>query len=79
VYVKQALHWQKGRGANVKNNLENLRKTNNISQEQLAAELNVSRQTVSSLENGRYNPSVILALKIAKYFNCKVEDVFLLD
>jgi putative transcriptional regulator len=63
----------------VKNNLEILRKTNNISQEQLAAELNVSRQTVSSLENGRYNPSVILALKIAKYFNCKVEDVFLLE
>jgi putative transcriptional regulator len=79
VYVKQALHTYRRGRVSVKNNLETLRKTNNISQEQLAAELNVSRQTVSSLENGRYNPSVILALKIAKYFNCKVEDVFLLD
>lgn len=61
----------------MKNRLEQLRKERNIKQEDLAAELQVSRQTIGSLENGRYNPSILLAFKIANYFNIKVEDIFI--
>ena len=63
----------------VKNNLEELRKQRGIKQEELAGVLRVSRQTISSLENGRYNPSIILAFKIAEYFNKKIEDVFIYE
>ena len=52
----------------MKNNLEKIRKEKGISQEELAKALEVSRQTIGSLENGRYNPSIILAFKISKYF-----------
>jgi putative transcriptional regulator len=47
-----------------------------MSQEELAAALAVSRQTISSLENGRYNPSIILAFKVASVFNKSIEDIF---
>ena len=61
----------------MKNRLEELRKERGINQEELAAVLEVSRQTaIGSLENGRYNPSILLAFKIAKYFGCQIEDVF---
>ena len=60
----------------MKNNLEQLRKEKGINQMELAEILKVSRQTISSLENGRYNPSIILAFKIAEYFNKKIEDIF---
>jgi len=63
----------------VKNNLEKLRKERGIKQEELAEVLNVSRQTISSLENGRYNPSIILSFKIAKYFNKKIEEIFIYE
>lgn len=63
----------------MKNKVEQLRKQHGVQQEQLAAALGVSRQTVSSLENGRYNPSILLAHKIAVYFGCKIEDVFLFE
>lgn len=63
----------------LKNNLEKLRKERGIKQEELAKELEVSRQTISSIENGRYNPSIILAFKIAKYFNKKIEDIFIYE
>ena len=53
----------------VKNRLEEIRKQRGIKQEELATALEVSRQTIGSLENGRYNPSILLAFKIAKYFN----------
>lgn len=46
---------------------------------ELAEILKVSRQTISSLENGRYNPSIILAFKIAEYFNKKIEDIFIYE
>ena len=65
------------KGVVMKNRLEQLRKERNIKQEELAAELQVSRQTIGSLENGRYNPSILLAFKIANYFNMKVEDIFI--
>ena len=56
----------------MKNRLEELRKQRNIRQEELAAALQVSRQTIGSLENGRYNPSIILAFKIARYFGMSI-------
>ena len=59
----------------MKNRLEQIRKKKGITQEELADALEVSRQTVGSLENGRYNPSIILAYKIAKYFNLTIEAV----
>ncbi|WP_409200448.1 helix-turn-helix transcriptional regulator [Methanobrevibacter sp. DSM 116169] len=63
----------------MKNNLESLRKEKNISQEELASILKVSRQTISSLENGRYNPSIILAFKISDYFKKTIEEIFIYE
>ena len=60
----------------VKNQLEQLRKEWGIRQEELADAMNVSRQTISSLENGRYNPSIQLAFKLARYFRLRIEDIF---
>ena len=59
----------------MKNRLEEIRKERGIKQEELAAALEVSRQTIGSLENGRYNPSIILAFKLARYFNMSIEDI----
>ena len=63
----------------MKNNLEALRKDRGIPQEALADALKVSRQTISSLENGRYNPSILLAIKIARYFGLTVEEIFIYE
>ena len=63
----------------MKNNLEKIRKEKGIHQEELAKALEVSRQTIGSLENGRYNPSIILAFKIAKYFNMSIEEIFIYE
>lgn len=63
----------------MKNKLEEIRKQMGIKQEDLALDLEVSRQTISSLENGRYNPSIILAFKIARYFNMSIEDIFIYE
>lgn len=63
----------------MKNRLEEIRKEHGITQEELANILEVSRQTIGSLENGRYNPSIILAFKIAKYFDLTIEDIFIYE
>ena len=63
----------------MKNRLEELRRARGIRQEELAAALEVSRQTIGSLENGRYNPSILLAFKIARYFGMSIEDIFLYE
>lgn len=63
----------------MKNRLEELRKSRGIRQEELAAVLEVSRQTIGSLENGRYNPSITLAFKIARYFGMSIEDIFIYE
>jgi putative transcriptional regulator len=63
----------------VKNRLEEIRKARNMLQEELADALKVSRQTISSLENGRYNPSIVLAFKIARLFNMRIEDIFIYE
>ena len=58
---------------------EELRKSRGIKQEDLAAALEVSRQTIGSLENGRYNPSILLAFKIARYFEMDIEEIFIYE
>lgn len=63
----------------MKNRLKEIRAIRGISQEELADILGVSRQTISSLENGRYNPSIILAFKIARYFGIAIEDIFIYE
>ena len=63
----------------MKNRIEEIRKEHGIRQEEFAKYMGVSRQTISSLENGRYNPSIILAYKIAKYFDMTIEDVFIFE
>ena len=63
----------------MKNKLEELRKQRGIRQEELADKLEVSRQTIGSLENGRYNPSIILAIKIARFFGTSVEEIFIYE
>ena len=63
----------------MKNRLEAIRKQRGIRQEELAMALAVSRQTIGSLENGRYNPSIMLAFKIAKYFDMRIEDIFIYE
>lgn len=63
----------------MKNRLEELRKQRGINQEQLADALEVSRQTIGSLENGRYNPSILLAFKISRYFGLPIEEIFIYE
>ena len=60
----------------MKNRLEELRKQRCVRQEDLAQALGVSRQTVISLEKGKYNPSLALAFKLARYFALRVEEIF---
>ena len=63
----------------MKNNLEEIRKKSNYTQEELADKLGVSRQTINSLENGKYNPSIQLAFKLAKFFNLSIESLFIFE
>ena len=63
----------------MKNRLEEMRKERGIKQEELAISLEVSRQTIGSLENGRDKPSILLAFKIARYFNVSIEDIFIYE
>lgn len=63
----------------MKNRIEQIRKERGIRQDEFAKLMGVSRQTISSLETGRYNPSIFLAYKIAKYFDRTIEDVFIFD
>ena len=63
----------------MKNRIEQLRKERAMTQQQLAASLGVSRQTIISLENGKYNPSLLLAYQLAKLFELKIEDLFLFE
>ena len=63
----------------MKNRIEQIRKERGIRQDEFAKLMGVSRQTISSLETGRYNPSIFLAYKIAKYFGMTIEEVFIFD
>ncbi len=63
----------------MKNRIEEIRNAKGLRQEELAKAMGVSRQTISSLENGRYNPSILLAYKIARYFDLTIEEVFIFE
>ena len=63
----------------MKNRIRDLRTIYDFTQDELAEKLEVSRQTISSLEKGRYNPSIMLAFKIARVFKCRIEDVFIYE
>lgn len=63
----------------MKNRIEEIRNKKGVRQEDLARLMGVSRQTISSLENGRYNPSIMLAHKIAQYFGMAIEEVFIFE
>ena len=63
----------------MRNRIEIIRKERGILQDEMARVMGVSRQTISSLENGRYNPSITLAYKIAKYFGMSIEQIFIFE
>ncbi|MFF5995625.1 helix-turn-helix transcriptional regulator [Lysinibacillus sp. KU-BSD001] len=63
----------------MKNNIKKLRAQHHMTQDQLAELLAVSRQTIISLEKEKYNPSIILAFKLASVFNCQIEDIFIYE
>jgi putative transcriptional regulator len=59
------------------NNLKNLRKLKKVSQNDLADALSVSRQTINSIENGKFDPSLTLAMKLTRYFGVSLEEIFI--
>ncbi len=61
------------------NKIREFRSASSITQEELAFQVNVTRKTINTIENGRFIPSVILAIKVAKYFNVPVEEIFLIS
>lgn len=63
----------------MKNRVEALRKERGIRQEELARAMEVSRQTIGSIENGRYNPSITLAFRLSRFFGIPIEDIFLYE
>lgn len=63
----------------MKNRIADLRRENKMAQQALAERLGVTRQTIISLENGRYNPSIMLAHNIAQAFGLRIEDVFIFE
>ncbi len=63
----------------MKNRIKDLRKEQNITQDTLATAVGVTRQTIISLENGKYNASLQLAHKIAKHFDMTIEDIFIFE
>lgn len=63
----------------MKNRVEFLRLEKGLTQEELAKALKVSRQTISSIENGKYNPSLELAFQISEFFNLRIEEIFIYE
>ena len=63
----------------IENNVREHRKKAGLTQEELAREMAVSRQTINSIEKGKYIPSLPLALKMARFFKCKMDNIFTLE
>ena len=63
----------------LKTRIKELRARDGLKQEELARLVGVRRETIGNLENGRYNPSILLAFKIARYFNMRIEEIFLYE
>ena len=61
----------------MQNNVEKMRKVRDLSQEQLGEALGVSRQTIISIEKGKYNPSLDLAFRMARFFETPIEEIFI--
>jgi putative transcriptional regulator len=61
----------------MKNNLKVFRAMQNLTQEELAKELGVTRQTILAIEKDKYDPSLILAFKMANFFKAQIEDIFI--
>lgn len=78
-FGRKASFTSKWEGDEMKNRIEEIRNEKGVRQEDLARLMGVSRQTISSLENGRYNPSIMLAHKIAQYFGMAIEEVFIFE
>lgn len=77
--MPQAKSAAKGRVVWVKTRIQELRKQGKVTQEELAMALGVTRQTIISLENGKYNASLQLAFKIARFFGKSIEEIFLFE
>jgi putative transcriptional regulator len=75
--MESLLYKHRRGGLLLDNRLAEIRRARGITQEELADVLEVSRQTISSIENGRYNPSIVLAFKIARYFRMTIEEIFI--
>ena len=73
------MHFTIWGGDCLNNRIRELRKENKVTQDDLAGAVGVTRQTIISLENGKYNASLQLAHKISKYFDMKIEDVFVFE
>lgn len=76
--IRCKANFTKGDGE-LRNRIQELRKDRKLTQSELADQLEVTRQTIISLENGRYNASLILAHKIARYFDSSIEEVFMFE
>lgn len=63
----------------MKNRVADLRRDRAITQDQLAAAIAVTRQTISSIENGRYNPSIVLAFKLSRFLGVSIEELFIFE
>lgn len=69
----------KREGENLKNKVEQLRKERGLNQEEFAKAIRVSRQTISSIETGKYNPSLELAFIISDFFSKSIEEIFIYE
>jgi putative transcriptional regulator len=78
-YNKNVKHTLLYGGGYLNNRIKELRKEHKITQDELAGAVGVTRQTIISLENGKYNASLQLAYRIARYFNRYIEDVFVFE
>ena len=80
LYLSCKAHYtSEERGGSVRNRIAELRRERRVTQEELGEAVGVTRQTIISLENGRYNASLLLAHRIAKYFGMTIEEVFLFE
>lgn len=78
MYSKLYIYLSQG-GESLENKIKELRKEGGVTQEELAKAVAVTRQTIISLESGKYNPSLRLAFDLAKFFKCSIEDIFICD
>ncbi len=80
LYLSYKAHYtSEERGGSVRNRIAELRRERRVTQEELGEAVGVTRQTIISLENGRYNASLLLAHRLARYFGLAIEELFLFE